>query len=122
MEADMSLWGLFAQAGLFVKTIMILLVAVSLVSWTYIFYRVQALRLAEKNQKQFEEQFWSGVDLGKLYEHLNSRPKLLHGLAAIFHAGFKEFIRLRQQQASQKSLLKPVIVLCAWPYHAKMIN
>jgi biopolymer transport protein TolQ len=100
MEADLSLWGLFAQAGLFVKFIMILLAGVSVVSWTLIFYRAQALKQAQQTQVQFEEQFWSGVDLTKLYDHLNSRPKLLHGLASIFHAGFKEFLRLRQQEVS----------------------
>lgn len=100
MEADMSLWGLFAQAGLFVKSIMIVLVVVSLISWTIIFYRAQFLRQAQRMQVQFEEQFWSGVDLNKLYEHLSARPKLLNGLAAIFHAGFKEFLRLRDRQVA----------------------
>jgi biopolymer transport protein TolQ len=102
MEADMSLWGLFLQAGLFVKSIMILLIVVSLISWTIIFYRAQYLRQAQRMHAQFEEQFWSGVDLAKLYEHLNARPKLLNGLAAIFHSGFREFMRLRERQVGSE--------------------
>lgn len=100
MEADMSLWGLFAQAGIFVKCIMLTLLGVSLVSWTMIFYRVQFLREAQRFLKQFEDQFWSGLDLTKLYEHLNTRPKLQQGLAAIFFSGFKEFTRLRDKEVS----------------------
>jgi biopolymer transport protein TolQ len=100
MEADMSLWGLFAQAGLFVKFIMLTLLAVSLTSWTMIFYRAQFLRQAQHAVTHFEEQFWSGLDITKLYEHLTSRPKLQKGLAAIFFAGFKEFTRLRDQEVS----------------------
>ncbi len=96
----MSLWGLFAQAGLFVKSIMILLMGVSIASWTLIFYRAKALKHAQQSQAQFEEQFWSGVDLNKLYDYLNGKPKLLNGLAAIFHAGFKEFLRARQHEVT----------------------
>jgi len=100
MGADLSLWGLFAQAGLFVKCIMLVLLTVSLVSWTLIFHRAKVLNQAQRMLNQFEDQFWSGADLNKLFDHLNARPKSLQGLAAIFQSGFKEFLKLRQQQVS----------------------
>jgi len=100
MEADMSLWGLFAQAGLFVKCIMLTLLVVSLISWAMIFSRTQFLRQSQRLLTQFETQFWSGIDHTKLHEHLQAKPKLQQGLAAIFYAGYKEYYRLCQEEVS----------------------
>lgn len=45
----------------------------------------------------FEERFWSGIDLSKLYRQAGSNPDPDSGVEQIFRAGFKEFSRLRQQ-------------------------
>ena len=49
---------------------------------------------------QFEERFWSGIDLSRLYregtEHVAEGHAML-GMESIFRAGFKEFSRLAQQ-------------------------
>ena len=53
-----------------------------------------------RNLEQFEDEFWSGADLTKLYhrgtEVLNS-GKEIDGVENVFRAGFKEFSRLSQQ-------------------------
>ncbi len=46
---------------------------------------------------QFEEKFWSGLDLSKLYSELSRGADEHEGLAHIFHAGFREFVRLHKQ-------------------------
>jgi biopolymer transport protein TolQ len=48
----------------------------------------------------FEDQFWSGIDLNKLYRLGNERVEAgqqVLGMESIFRAGFKEFTRLAQQ-------------------------
>jgi biopolymer transport protein TolQ len=50
---------------------------------------------------EFEEHFWSGVDLAELYREGNARAAEgagVAGMESIFRAGFKEFSRLVQQK------------------------
>lgn len=64
MDSELSVWHLIAQAGPLVQLVMLLLVLASVISWALIFQRVQVFRKAKRSQLAFEEQFWSGMDLG----------------------------------------------------------
>lgn len=97
MHHEPSLWSFIANAGPTVKLVMMLLLSASVWSWTIIFQRHFFLKDAEVAVKKFEQQFWSGDDLGKFYTELNSRQDDLHGLEHIFHAGFNEYFRLKKQ-------------------------
>lgn len=97
MTADMSIIGLFMNASLLVKLIMIFLLLLSVVSWTMILQRAKVLKNARTEMQQFEEKFWSGIDLNKLYTDLSSRNRESAGLELFFTAGFREFARLRAQ-------------------------
>nr|BFE94720.1 hypothetical protein GCM10020185_52560 [Pseudomonas brassicacearum subsp. brassicacearum] len=55
------------------------------------------LRAGRRALESFEERFWSGIDLSKLYRQAGSNPDPDSGVEQIFRAGFKEFSRLRQQ-------------------------
>jgi biopolymer transport protein TolQ len=61
--------------------------------------RVIYFRQVRNEMYGFEEQFWSGIDLNKLYRDGNERAELgqVLGMEGIFRAGFKEFSRLAQQ-------------------------
>jgi len=76
---------------------MIILLITSLFSWWYIFIKVFTIKNANKDADQFESAFWSGGDLNKLYEGLSSGRRKSQGMASIFEAGFKEFVRHKQQ-------------------------
>jgi biopolymer transport protein TolQ len=97
MNHDPSLWSFIANAGPVVKFVMLLLVSASVVSWTFIFQRGFFLKAARRAVIAFEDKFWSGNDLGKLYDGLNKRNAELQGLEYIFHAGFREYTRLHQR-------------------------
>ncbi len=97
MTSSPSLWSFVADAGAVVKCVMLLLAAASVVSWTFIFQRGIFLKNAQKAVLTFEDQFWSGTDLSKLYEGLTQRNVELQGLEHIFHAGFREYTRLHQR-------------------------
>ena len=98
MIAEISLLDLFLQAGLFVKGIMLLLLLLSLMSWTVIYQRALILKRAQRRVTSFENAFWSGIDLAQLYDRQNRNPKGVEGAATIFQAGFKEYIRIKQQK------------------------
>ncbi|TRW50258.1 protein TolQ [Aliidiomarina halalkaliphila] len=96
MEAELSFFDLFLEASLVVQLVMILLVLMSILSWALIFQRRKILQQAEQEAHKFEERFWSGVDLAKLYKEVSAKGKRIQGTEHLFHSGFREFARLRQ--------------------------
>lgn len=94
---DLSIWQLFFNASPFVKSVMLFLGVVSLFSWSFIFFKFWAARQHNDERKTFEQNFWSGVELNKLFEQQQNKQNKLFGLNAIFHAGFKNFTRLTHE-------------------------
>jgi len=86
-----------------VQLVMAILLLVSLVSWWYIFIKVMTISRAEKEAEDFENTFWMGGDLNKLYDGITSGRNKPHGMSSIFEAGFKEFARLKRQQGLEVS-------------------
>jgi len=91
------MWSLVSNASIVVQLVMLTLVAASVTSWIMIFQRSNLLRAGRRALESFEERFWSGIDLSKLYRQAGSNPDPDSGVEQIFRAGFKEFSRLRQQ-------------------------
>ena len=100
MAEPLSLWSLISQASVLVQLVMLGLVLASISSWVMIFQRLAVFRQAHAELLAFEEEFWSGVDLGQLYRSgsVRAESEEIGGVEAIFRAGFKEFSRLRQQE------------------------
>lgn len=93
----MSFTHLILQASWVVQLVMLLLLLISLASWTVIFRKRIALTQARKQAEAFEDDFWSGIDLAALYTRISRREDGAEGLEAVFLAGFQEFLRLRTQ-------------------------
>nr|WP_211091840.1 protein TolQ [Vibrio agarilyticus] len=91
---------MFLQASLLVKIVMLILLGMSVASWAMIIQRSSALKQAEREAEVFEDKFWSGADLGQLYQQVKSRKDDLMGSEEIFYAGFTEFARLRKHHAN----------------------
>ena len=92
----MNVIDLFLKAGLLVKLIMLLLIGFSIASWAIIIQRTKVLNAADREAADFEDKFWSGTDLARLYKESQARRDELSGAEQIFHSGFKEFARLHQ--------------------------
>jgi biopolymer transport protein TolQ len=104
VPAEFSILELFLQASLLVKSVMLILLGFSVACWTMIFQRQKALNHAEKQLKAFEDKFWSGADLNKLYSEVNARTQV-DGIESLFSAGFKEFARLRKSNTQSASMI-----------------
>ncbi|MBC7698401.1 MAG: protein TolQ [Bacteroidia bacterium] len=100
---DMSIFSLVAGASLPVQFVLAVLIITSLFSWWYIFIKVAAIKRAETNADDFENAFWTGGDLNKLFEGLTAGRRKPQGMASIFEAGFKEYARHKQQGRSEIS-------------------
>lgn len=96
MHAEISFIGLFLQASLLVKFVMLLLLGMSIYSWTLIFARSRLLRSAKASLLHFEERFGTGHDLSRLYKETAARSERIVGGEKIFYSGFKEYFRLHR--------------------------
>ena len=97
-NANLDLLQLVLDASLPVQLIMALLVVASVVSWVIIFRKRSVIARAQKEAERFEERFWSGAELTKLYAGATQGRSPIGGMEAIFAAGFREFGRLRQRK------------------------
>jgi len=97
MQNDLQIWQLIWEASWMVKMVMLILLAASVSSWMIIFRKRQMLAAAEKGADDFEERFWSGTDLTRLYEKISRENAGNTGMERVFEAGFREFTRMRDQ-------------------------
>ncbi|VAW91286.1 Tol-Pal system protein TolQ [hydrothermal vent metagenome] len=97
---DLSILNLVLEASLVVQIVMVILILISLYSWTIILYKRSVLKRARKNVIQFERRFWSGADLSEMYKKISARRERdrLTGLESIFESGFREYVHLRKQK------------------------
>ncbi len=70
-----SMWSLVSNASVVVQLVMLILVAASVTSWVMIFQRSNLLRAGRRALESFEERFWSGIDLSKLYRQSRQQPR-----------------------------------------------
>lgn len=99
MGSHASVLGYFMQAGLVVKTVMLILLMASLVSWTLIIQRAWFFKRKKQQCDSFINRFWESSDLSLLFADVDSHAEKKQGIAAIFHSGFKEYVRSRKQGA-----------------------
>jgi len=95
---DLDIWTLIANASVVVKVVMLLLAAVSFMSWMFIFQKWFSIRRAASQTDKFEREFWSGNDLNALYQGAVNHRHTIGSLERIFEAGFREFAKLRSGQ------------------------
>jgi biopolymer transport protein TolQ len=94
---DMSLFHLIGSASLPVQLVMALLLLTSFMSWWFIFRKMFSIRLAMKQSDEFEDIFWKGPDLNKLYQSASNARHSTGSMERIFEAGFREFVKNKRQ-------------------------
>ena len=88
---DLSLWGLFIEADIVVKLVMLGLLAASVWVWAVVFEKWTSLRRVNRDADAFEDRFWSGGSLDELYDQEGAKP--VHPMAAVFGAAMGEWRR-----------------------------
>ncbi len=93
-SGQLSLSELILNASFLVQLVMFFLLLLSVFSWTIIISRSNQYKIARRKADEFEDKFWSGIDLNNLYQECIKRQQSLVGLEVIYTSGFKEFVRL----------------------------
>ena len=99
-SSDLSLIRLLLEASIPVQLVMLLLVGISIVSWSYIFSKRAALKRTLTQTRRFEDDFWTGGDLTLLQQTIATHRDEHGALARIFESGMAEF--LKGHRANQK--------------------
>ncbi|MFQ5488673.1 MAG: protein TolQ [Gammaproteobacteria bacterium] len=97
MTADLSIVHLVTNASFLVQLVLLLLLLASIMSWVLIFRKGRQLKDARLVMDDFESRFWSGGDLAELYSEVSAQASPGRGGESIFSAGFKNYLKLRQQ-------------------------
>ena len=94
-EIDFSVLGLFLQATLTVKLVMILLLVMSFWSWSIMVQKYILYRASKREAEVFDRAFWSGEPLDELFEKIGAQPE--GASEKIFAAGMLEWRRSHKQ-------------------------
>ena len=97
MADSLSMWSLITNSSWVVLLVLLMLMATSIVSWVMIVQRGVLIRSARQAMLEFEDRFWSGMDLTQLFKEVREENNPDSGLEQIFITGFREFTRLNSQ-------------------------
>ncbi len=107
---DLSILTLVLNASILVQAVMVLLLSLSVASWTIIFRKRSTLRAVQSETERFERDFWAGGDLQTLFEaaqrKMNSAGSQANAavLERIFAAGMQEFLKAKEIDAARRAM------------------
>ena len=104
MSHDMSMISLFLQADIIVKLVMLILIVSSVWCWAIIIEKRAMLSKLARRAKRFEDAFWSGEPLDKLYHRIKKSPH--DPLLKTFAAGMEEWQNTAQTGIPDKEGLQ----------------
>ena len=102
-ENSLSIVGLIFNAGLVVQLVMIILVLMSIYSWTVIMSKKKILIDAASDIDNFHEEFERNDKLDSLYKNLPPLASDWSAMEDIFGSGYKEFTHTKS--TSNQSLI-----------------
>ena len=104
-QQDLSIIQLILHASWVVQVVIVILLAMSLASWTVIFGKLVGLKKVRSLNEGFEREFWAGASLQALYDEAQRRADRDGPLARIFASGMREFLKLRERRVSDSGAL-----------------
>ena len=88
-DGDLSVIALFMHADIIVKAVALILIFASVWCWAIIFEKKATLGKLNRRANKFEDAFWSGEPLDKLYQRIKKSPH--DPLLKTFSAGMEEW-------------------------------
>jgi biopolymer transport protein TolQ len=99
---DFSLYGLFMHVDILGKLIIASLILGSIFTWAIIFTKYNTLKRLNALASKFEDGFWSGESLDKLYDRVHAKP--IDPMTVVFCVGMKEWRRGIKNRFRQNDL------------------
>ena len=105
MNQDLSILHMVLNASLVVQLVMLLLVVISVSSWSAIFRKLFALKRVKSLNDEFEREFWSGTSLNDLFAAATKNAREAGPMERIFASGMREYQKLREKRITDVSQL-----------------
>jgi len=105
MNQEFSIVHLMLNASWVVQAVVLILLFVSLLSWTAIFRKLLSLGNVQRLNDEFEREFWSGKSLQELFAAAQQNAKLSGPMERIFASGMREYQKLRERRITDSGLL-----------------
>ena len=105
MNQEFSIVHLLLNASWVVQAVVLILLFVSLLSWTAIFRKLLSLGNVRRLNDDFEREFWSGKSLQELFAAAQQNAKLSGPMERIFASGMREYQKLRERRITDSGLL-----------------
>jgi biopolymer transport protein TolQ len=105
MNQDLSIIELVKHASVVVQIVLVLLLAVSLASWSIIFGKAIGLKRIKGDNEEFDREFWAGRTLQELYQDASRASGPPSPQERIFAAGMREFLKLRERHVTEVGTL-----------------
>ena len=102
---DLSIFQLMLQASFVVQLVIVILLLMSLASWTVIFGKLFGLKRVRGANEGFEREFWSGQNLQDLYAEAAKKADSAGPMTRIFASGMREFLKLREKRVADAGAL-----------------
>lgn len=105
---DLSILELFLNASLVVKTVIVILILASIVSWMVIFERWLYINKVREEFLDFETRFWSGAGLEALLSTSQEDESQPIGAEYIFQVGYLDYKRLSKEKLTEDIIMESV--------------
>tara|TARA_B100001057_G_scaffold494588_1_gene591476 strand:+ start:1521 stop:2195 length:675 start_codon:yes stop_codon:yes gene_type:complete len=108
MNMELSILELFLNASFVVKSVIIILILASVISWMLIFERWLYIRKVNEDFLEFEARFWSdsGLEALLISSHESGLPSI--GAEYIFQIGYLDYKRLMEEGIDSETIMASV--------------
>lgn len=106
---DASILTLFLNASFVVKSVIVILIAASIISWMIIFERWIFISRSKDNLSSFEDLFWSDLGVEALLDMGDDESHVPFGAECIFRSGYMDYKRLSSQDLEADVVMESVL-------------
>ena len=105
---ELSILELFLNASIVVKSVIILLLLASIISWMVIFERWLYINKVSQEFLAFESRFWSDSGLEALLAESQEEGHQTIGAQYLFQIGFLDYKRLKNENIDSETIMSSV--------------
>ena len=105
---ELSILELFLNASIVVKSVIILLLLASIISWMVIFERWLYINKVSQEFLAFESRFWSDSGLEALLAESQEEGRQTIGAEYLFQIGFLDYKRLKNENIDSETIMSSV--------------
>ena len=105
---ELSILELFLNASIVVKSVIILLLLASIISWMVIFERWLYINKVSQEFLAFESRFWSDSGLEALLAESQEEGHQTIGAQYLFQIGFLDYKRLKKENIDSETIMSSV--------------